>query len=167
MNPVRTDPFTLNYGTIVNVIKTECAVCEAFDPNISKGAPLINKYIGLWDTGATASVVTRRVIDELNLKPTGAIYVHNTSGVRYEPTYKINIILPSSVGVSFLDVTEGILTDFDVLIGMDVICKGDFAISNSNGQTTFTFQTPPTHKIDFVQELNEKLHTPCQSSKNT
>jgi len=159
-------PFTENYGEIKNVIKTECAICEAYNPNISKGAPPKNiKYVGLWDTGAMSSVVTRKVINDLNLKPSGGTFVRNTSGIRFEQTYKINILLPSKVGVSFLDVTEGILTDFDVLIGMDVICRGDFAISNSNNETTFTFQIPATHKIDFEKELYDKLHTPIKVDK--
>ena len=162
----RIAPFTENYNEIKNVIKTECAICEAYNPNELKGVhPKSVKYVGLWDTGAMGSVVKRKVIDDLNLKPSGGIYVHNTSGVRFEQTYKINILLPSNVGISFLDVTEGILTDFDVLIGMDVICKGDFAISNSNGETTFTFQIPATHKIDFEKELYEKLHTPVKVEK--
>ena len=159
-------PFTKKYGKLENVIKTDCAICEAYDPTVSKGNhPVSNNYTGLWDTGATGSVITRRVIEELNLKPTGGIYVRNTSGARYEPTYKINILLPCNVGVSFLDATEGLLNDFDVLIGMDVISKGDFAISNSNGETTFTFQIPATHKIDFENELYEKLHTPVKAEQ--
>jgi len=154
MNTDRIAPFTENYNKIEDVIKTECSVCEAYNPDISKGVPpTINTYIGLWDTGATGSVITKKVIDELNLKPTGGVYVRNTSGVRFESTYKINILLPSNAGVSFLDATEGLLGDFDVLIGMDIISKGDFAISNSNGKTIFTFQIPSTHKTDFVQEL--------------
>jgi len=155
MNLIRTAPFTLNHNKIVDVIKTECAICEAFNPDISKKLyPIHRKYIGLWDTGATGSIITRKVINELNLKPTGITLVRNTSGTKYEPMYKINIVLPNSVGISFLDVTEGILTDFDVLIGMDIICKGDFAISNSDEKTVFTFQIPSTHKTDFVQEYN-------------
>jgi hypothetical protein len=110
-------------------------------------------------------VISKRVIDELNLKPIGIIDVFNTSGHQLTSTYKINMILPSNVGVSFLDVTEGSLVGADVLIGMDVICRGDFAISNSNGKTKFTFQIPATHEIDFVKEYNEKFHTPVKVGK--
>ena len=32
--------------------------------------------------------------------------------------------------------------DYDVLIGMDVITKGDFVVSTVNGETTFSFRMP-------------------------
>jgi hypothetical protein len=39
-----------------------------------------------------------------------------------------------------------------MLIGMDVINYGDFAISNYNGKTTFSFRMPSLMKIDFCKE---------------
>ena len=162
MNNIQPSPFTLPLDRIYNVIKTECGICEAYMPVIVSKSPhpKMAKYVGLWDTGATSSVITRKVIEELNLKPTGRAKVSNTSGCRIESTYKINILLPNQVCVSFLDVSEGILVEEDVLIGMDVICQGDFAISNSNGKTKFTFQIPATHDIDFVQEHTDMYNTP-------
>jgi len=41
-----------------------------------------------------------------------------------------------------------------MLIGMDVICKGDFAITNFQGNTTFSFRMPSMYEIDFVAEGN-------------
>lgn len=42
--------------------------------------------------------------------------------------------------------------DIDVLIGMDIIKHGDFAITNVNGKTTFSFRTPSIQEIDYVKE---------------
>ena len=42
--------------------------------------------------------------------------------------------------------------NIDVLIGMDIICRGDFAVSNYNNKTAFTFRTPSEKKIDYVLE---------------
>ena len=39
--------------------------------------------------------------------------------------------------------------EYDVIIGMDVICKGDFAITNLNGKTTFSFRIPSEKEIVF------------------
>jgi len=45
------------------------------------------------------------------------------------------------------------LTGFDILIGMDIINKGDFAISNRNGKTMFSFRYPSMTDFDFQSEL--------------
>ena len=39
-----------------------------------------------------------------------------------------------------------------VLIGMDIIGKGDFAVSNYDGKTVFTFRTPSIKLTDYVQQ---------------
>ena len=39
-----------------------------------------------------------------------------------------------------------------MLIGMDIINLGDFAITNKNGNTKFTFEIPSSRDIDFVKE---------------
>jgi len=46
---------------------------------------------------------------------------------------------------------EGHILGSDVLIGMDVITQGDFAITNKDGMTTFSFRTPSLITIDFGQ----------------
>ena len=48
---------------------------------------------------------------------------------------------------------------------MDIIARGDFSISNTNGKTKFTFQIPATHEHDYVKEQQEKLHTPIIKPK--
>ena len=44
------------------------------------------------------------------------------------------------------------LGDHDVLIGMDIIGLGDFAVTRPNGNTQFTFRMPPQADINFVAE---------------
>ena len=41
-----------------------------------------------------------------------------------------------------------------VLIGMDIITAGDFAVSNYNGTTMFSFRIPSQKKTDYVAETN-------------
>ena len=40
-------------------------------------------------------------------------------------------------------------TSFDVIIGMNVLTIGDFAISNYNRKTLLTFRVPSEERIDF------------------
>ena len=43
-----------------------------------------------------------------------------------------------------------------MLIGMDIISKGDFAVSNFDGNTVFTFRYPSNSEINFVKEFMEQ-----------
>jgi len=43
----------------------------------------------------------------------------------------------------------------DVLIGMDIIMIGDFAISNGNGKTLFSFAIPPfKNKVSYTEKAD-------------
>lgn len=64
--------------------------------------------------------------------------------------FKTNRFLTMSliaVGIDF----RGVNNDTDIVIGMDVISQGDFAISNFEGKTIFTFRCPSVAKIDFKE----------------
>ncbi len=47
-------------------------------------------------------------------------------------------------------VTEGQFTGADVLIGMDIINKVDFLITNKDGKTLFTYRFPSEGGIHFI-----------------
>lgn len=158
--------FTVKYDGVASELKTHCGICEAFDPDITSEPPKLTKIIGLWDTGASCSAISQRAVTALNLKSTGAAVINHANGVSTVPTYLLNVMLPNEVGIPFVRVTEAQLNgDFDILIGMDLISKGDFSICNKEGKTTFSFQIPSTHNLDFVQEFNDKHHKPIIKDK--
>lgn len=123
---------------------------------------------GIWDTGATNSVVTKTLAKKLGLTPTGQTRVKGVHGHKDGiNVYAVKIVL-NNQNVSFvLPVTEcEQLTDDDsaeMLIGMDVITKGDFAITNFQGNTIMSFRIPSVSKIDFVEGI--KSHTPKVTDK--
>ena len=43
----------------------------------------------------------------------------------------------------------------DVLIGMDIITLGDFAVTNRDGITVMSFRTPAQGRIDYVKHINQ------------
>lgn len=67
----------------------------------------------------------------------------------------VNFYLPNNVAIIGIRVSEGTIGGGDVLLGMDIISAGDFAITNYNGQTWWTFRVPSNEPIDFVQEIEE------------
>ena len=150
------------------MLKTNCGVCRAFDPDkYPKGVahPEIKNYTALWDTGATNSVITDKVARELGLIPTGFTKCYDASGEKIVATYVVNILLPNSVLMPIMTVTEGNLNGMDVLIGMDIISNGDFSICNKDGKTCFSFQLPSTHEYDYVKEIDNRQHTPIKKEK--
>lgn len=66
-----------------------------------------------------------------------------------------NLGLPNRVQVTGVEVLEGILEGCDVLIGMDIINLGDFAVTNRDDVTVLSFQMPSVNRIDFVKLLEE------------
>ena len=115
------------------------------------------KYIARWDTGATNSVIGRHIINELDLKIVSKTIAHGVSGPGETECYYIDVVLPNSVLAQNILVLSGNFCDagFDMLIGMDIITAGDFAITNFNNQTTFSFRMPSVAEIDFVKEDNK------------
>ncbi len=146
--------FTIEYNGILDTLMTTCHVCEAFgDEDLQKGLkpPLMKEFVALWDTGATASVISENVARLLDLEPTGREIMYHANGSSPVNAHSVNILLPNNVGFSYLKVTECILNGIDILIGMDIISKGDFAITSFCGNTKFSFNMPSTHNIDFRQ----------------
>jgi hypothetical protein len=143
----------------LNRIITEISVRAAFDPtNPPHPVPAGIKSKALWDTGATHSVVSIELAKALSLKPVGVSNVTHGGGKGTSPRYVVNFELPHSVGVVGVLVTEFPEPDdkaFSVIVGMDVICLGDFCISNHGGVTWVTFRTPPYESIDYVAQANK------------
>lgn len=157
----RAKSFTAQASGIARVLTTDCGICVAFDPLSGGKHPAVERFMAIWDTGATGTVITKAVVDKLNLKPVRKTKVRHANGESIVNVYYINLFLPNQVAFKFIPVTEGILgDDVSVLIGMDVITKGDFAVTNFNGRTTFSFRVPSIEEIDFVKKSEVKESGP-------
>ena len=142
------------------VLQSEVGICVPFLGEISEQKDLvIGAFKGIWDTGATGSVITPKVVAHLGLKATGKKKVNTANGSDIKDTYLVNISLPSNVMVQNVTVTEGNLGEdspIDVLIGMDVITLGDFVITNKNERTIMTFRIPSLAEIDYVADIERE-----------
>lgn len=143
--------FTSRFPGLSVVLANQVRVVEAYGFNDPIPVAQAKEFTALWDTGATNSVITQRVVDECLLKPTGMTTVYHAQGNDRAETYLVAILLPNFVAFPQVRVTKGRLKDFDVLIGMDIITTGDFAVTNSNGATMFSFRSPSLEHIDFVK----------------
>lgn len=144
----------MRYPTRVRVLHTEVDITVPLTQEEAAVSPSVAKrYIAIWDTGATGTVITNKVATDLGLQVTGIVEVSHAAGKSNTNTYLVNVGLPNGVMISGVKVTEGILAnEVEVLIGMDIIGAGDFAVThcNNNGGTTMSFCIPSSEEIDFV-----------------
>ncbi|MDH5560270.1 MAG: SEC-C metal-binding domain-containing protein [Deltaproteobacteria bacterium] len=143
--------FTTAADRLVNVLTNEVNV------SVFKALPLakdFRPFKAIWDTGATHTVVTKKVAEECGLSQIDIAETHAVGGTFKTSVYLISLVLPNKILISPLRVTEGDLgTSGDVLIGMDIIGLGDFAVSNYDNRTLFSFRMPSESHFDFTGEL--------------
>lgn len=153
--PKKIHALTVKYTGFSNVLQSKATMGVAFDPKTTPPTKTL-EFNAIWDTGATASVITQNVANKCGLKPTGMVQVHTASGSNTSNTYLVSLALPNGVGFPAVKVTEATLPrGTDLLIGMDIIGAGDFAVSNFKGKTVFTYRFPSVAMTDFVQEGNQ------------
>lgn len=153
--------FTLeSNGGRLNVLLTDCFVCAAFNPRTQPAAqhPPFRQFKAIWDTGATGSVITQRVVDACTLKPTGMTRMQHAHGSADVERFVVNFRLPNNLAIPNVGVIRSDLgAPADILIGMDIIALGDFSISNVNNRTVFSFRIPSIKAMDFVKEADQAV----------
>ena len=139
--------FTVTYPKIVNKLITPI--------NIMANGKTI-QTTALWDTGATNCCIAQEIIGKLNLTSISMVSMLTPSGQASAKVYNVDIKLPNNVYVQDAQVIESEISKqgIGLLIGMDIINYGEFAISNYDGKTKFTFRLPSKEDIDFGEENN-------------
>lgn len=128
------------------------------------------KYNALWDTGATATCISNKIVQELGLKPITYTQVYGVNGQSQAPVFVVSVHVLSE-GKLVVPQQRVILAnlesqDFDVIIGMDIISQGDFAISGYQGKSCFSFRYPALEEIDFLKNKTIMNETPTSPSRN-
>ena len=106
----------------------------------------------LWDTGASVTLISARVAKVLGLTSIGKSGVSGyNQGIDVKDTFLVHIGLPTGDIITNIMAMEFDTDEYDVVIGMDVICNGDMAITNKDDKTTFSFRIPSEQEIDFSE----------------
>ncbi len=143
---------TRRFQEKVDCIVTECYVYAA--TNLTRGDSVKRVKImrSLWDTGASVSLISARVAKVLGLTSIGKSGVSGyNEGIDVKDTFLIHLGLPTSDIVTNIMAMEFESDEYDVVIGMDVICNGDLAITNKDDKTTFSFRIPSEQEIAFSE----------------
>jgi predicted aspartyl protease len=148
-DPQTVRSFTLQADGRLRSLVTAAHICQAFDPAAPPNPrPQLHQFDAVWDTGATGTVISQSVADACGLKPISMAKVHTANGECICEVYLINILLPNGVGFPKVHVTKATM-QAAVLIGMDIISRGYFAITNLGGRTCFSFRLPSIEQLDF------------------
>ena len=131
-----------------NMLYTPIAISRPSNGIVNQPATQLNC---LWDTGASATVITQGIVNTLGLAPTGKTLA-NTASATGVPTntYQIDVYLNNNLVFRNITVMLGVIVPgLDCLLGMDIIGQGDLSITNLNGNTCLSFRSPSMHEIDF------------------
>ena len=139
--------FTTYAQGLLNVLENQVGITASGGDDSQK----VKFFQAVWDTGATATVITEKVVSECGLTESGKTELHGVLGSEITPTYLVDVFLPNKVRVREVTVAKALLTgDSDILVGMDIIGMGDFAVSSYQRKTSFSFRVPSSGRIDFL-----------------
>ncbi|MDR1180192.1 MAG: retropepsin-like domain-containing protein [Spirochaetales bacterium] len=150
--------FTIAYEGIADEIHTPVRV----EPIYTSDKSLLDVQIeveALWDTGATMTCIKPSLRDRLKLRQSGLVESITMSGiggdVEADGTLVSIWLTPNFV----IELCPVYIADFpgdeEVLIGMDIITMGDFAVCNADGNTSFSFAVPPfPDRVDFADKVD-------------
>jgi len=145
---VKNTAFTVKYNGIAHQLITKVNVFN----------PIDNRSIevkALWDTGATSTCITKRIVNDLGLQQTGVSTICGVNGKSQVPRYGIILKLPNNVRINPFQADMVTLhDDVEMLIGMNIITAGDFALTNHEKRTTLSFIVPSIGETDYVEIIN-------------
>lgn len=159
---LQSEPIHKTFGNIVKTIITEVTVYHPLDAKDEN--PKTCK--GIWDTGSDSCLVSQKLVDDLGLKGSGSMRVVGVHGEKYSPVYTINLKL--SNGYIFYAMTALVgdqMGEDEILIGMNIINKGDFSITNFKNRTTFSFRIPSIGRVNFKEEKSNAIKAVTKRSK--
>jgi hypothetical protein len=89
--------FTTKHHVLAKELATHVFIGGVIPPGeIPIPPPTSQKLSAIWDTGATCTVISPRVVEICALKPTGMVEVHHADGSANKYTYLLSVYLPNS-----------------------------------------------------------------------
>ena len=154
INPAKYLALFVTYDKVTDELITQASILPVnADDGVLRGKQVAIK--ALWDTGATVTCIKPALRERLKLRPLESVRAKLAGmGSRAAPAdaAMINLLLTSELVIECCPVyVADFPGDADMLIGMDIIGKGDFAVCNFGGKTSFSFAVPPfPDRVNFA-----------------
>lgn len=122
------------------------------DVEVGRPGGRMESFRAVWDTGAMRTAISFSVLKDIRLVRIGSVVVNGVHSRTISPVVIANIRLSNNIlfdklGIIVCDLPARI----DVLLGMDIITRGDFAVSNTCNETFLSYRKPSQRKIDFTR----------------
>jgi len=145
--------YDLEYTHIIREIITPISI---FSSRTSAEGKCV-KTEALWDTGATLSAMSPKMVKDLGLSPIDQCFIGGINGEKQSDVVIVSIVLPNGMLLTGRRFFVSNIPGADIIIGMDIISMGDFVITNAKGKTMFSFVIPTlNNKISFSSMVNDK-----------
>ena len=163
--PVLQNSFSVDYHCRVFELRSPIGVDLPVNQNMETITGPEQKFTAIWDTGATGCSITKHVADSIGVAPIGLVRVGGVHDIQQVNAYLVSLYLPNRFCFAEVQVTDlGDCAGCDVLIGMDIIGKGDFTVNSLGGKTSFTFRIPSLYKNNYAKfRLKDNMPCPCGS----
>lgn len=142
--------FTMHLGCHSMRLTTHCVIASVGQV-LNQDEALIPS-VAIWDTGAPETTISEELARELGLVPCGVGRTGTVAGESELTYYHADLLLPDGIALCGWRVAASKHLPMNrVLIGMDIIGMGDFAVTNTNGETVLSFRVPSDKVIDFAK----------------
>ena len=128
--------FSISLGSLADEIVTECEFVSLEQQRRVKALR------AMWDTGSNATILSTKLVSELRPDHFGQGGMTGIGGQSEGDTYLLHISLPTGDIITYQEVYEANLGDYDAIIGMDIITRGNFHLDCIKGETLFSFELP-------------------------
>jgi len=135
--------FAINYNSEIGEIIVNIS---AFNQKTGIGMNLK----ALWDTGANCCVISENIAKKLKLPNIAEVQMKHANGIAIVKTHMLSLMLPNNI--LFKDIRAMSckpIHSFDMIIGMNVISKGNMYIIHNKAGIKFSFKYPPIHKLRY------------------
>lgn len=143
--------YTCPYNKIVDQLIVKCYLSLPSADSVESG-PLD----ALLDTGAMSTCISTEKAAAMGLTQVGMTQVVGANNEPFNaPMYVVRVRMGKMV-IPLIPVIGLPMGNnrHDVIIGMDIISRGDLAITNYEGKTVLSFREPSLERINYVDELN-------------
>ena len=128
--------FSISLGSLADEIVTECEFVSLDQQRRVKALR------AMWDTGSNATILSTKLVSELRPDHFGQGGMTGIGGQSEGDTYLLHVSLPMGDIITYQEVYEANLGDYDAIIGMDIITRGNFHLDCIKGETLFSFELP-------------------------